>query len=67
MTRPLHQRLARLESKARARRIGSAVILRGTQEDTEQQERDAIASGRMKTGDPVPRIVLRAPYERIPA
>ncbi|PTM40937.1 hypothetical protein [Bosea sp. 124] len=67
MSRPLHQRLARLESKAKAQRIGSAVILCGTQEETEQQERDAIATGRMKTGDPVLRIVLCAPAERMAA
>lgn len=67
MTRPLHQRLARLESKTGARRIGAAVILCGTQEETDQQERDAIEAGRMKADGPVLRIVLCAPEERIAA
>jgi hypothetical protein len=67
MTRPLHQRLAKLESEARARQIDPAVILCGTQEETDQQERDAIEAGRMKAGDPVLRIVICAQEERIAA
>lgn len=67
MTRLLHQRLARLESKARGRRMETAVILCGTQEETDQQEREAIEAGRMKAGGPILRIVLCAPEERIAA
>lgn len=67
MTRPFHQRLAKLERKAQTRQIDPAVILCGTQEETDQQERDAIEAGRMKAGDPVLRIVICAPDERIAA
>jgi hypothetical protein len=60
MTRFLHQRLARLESRARALAIGAAVIVCGTRDEVEAQEREASRQGRMPTSDPILRVIIAA-------
>ena len=65
MTRFLHQRLARLEIKAKALSVGAALIFCGTEDEVEQQERAAVREGRMTGAGPILRIILCAPEERI--
>lgn len=67
MNRLLHQRLARLEIKAKAISNTAALIFCGTQDEVEQQERAAAREGRMTDAGPILRIILCAPDERIAA
>ncbi|HEV2555243.1 MAG TPA: hypothetical protein VGV17_15925 [Bosea sp. (in: a-proteobacteria)] len=67
MTRFLHQRLARLENRAKPLSIGAALILCGTRADVEEQERQAARDGRMVGAGPILRVILGAPMERIAA
>ncbi len=67
MTRFLHQRLARLENRAKALSIGAALIFCGTRADVEEQERQAARDGRMPGTCPILRVILCTPEGRLAA